>query len=84
MARLLVLSVVGTDAAVGPVVSSLPVLMNSAARSPIMTMVVCVLAAGIDGITEPSAMRRPSMPRTFSRLSTTAIRSMPILQEPTK
>ena len=59
-------------------------LMKSAARSPIMTMVVCVLADGMEGMIEPSAMRKPSTPYTLRCGSTTARRSTPILQEPTK
>ena len=56
--------------------------MNSAARSPIITVVVCVFAETIDGMIEASATRSPSTPRTRNWESTTARSSMPILQDP--
>ena len=53
---------------------------RSAARSPIIVVGACVFPVEIDGITDASAIRRPSTPRTRSSGSTTASSSMPILQ----
>src|SRR5579871_1924914 len=56
--------------------------MKSAARSPMTVTGACVLQLGMIGITEASAMRRPSIPRTASRSSTTDMPSLPILAVP--
>src|SRR6266566_5252690 len=56
--------------------------MKSAARSPIMLTAAWVLQLGIIGMTEASATRRPSMPRTASNSSTTDKLSLPILAVP--
>src|SRR5215813_6071870 len=53
------------------------------ANSPIMMLGALVLAEGIVGMTEASAMRRPSTPRTRSSASTTASSPDPIAQLPT-
>src|SRR5262249_35914271 len=53
------------------------------ANSPIMMLGALVLAAGIVGMTEASAMRRPWTPRTRSSASTTASAPDPIAQVPT-
>ena len=55
----------------------------SEAFSPIMMIGPLVLADIKVGMIDPSATRKPSMPRTYSSGSTTAISSMPILQVPT-
>ena len=57
---------------------------KSAAFSPIITHAACVVAFTTSGITDASAMRRPSTPRTRSCGSTTAAVSVagPILQVP--
>ena len=46
--------------------------IRSAARSPIITVGACVLPPTIVGMIDASATRRPSMPCTRRRLSTTA------------
>ena len=56
--------------------------MNAAARSPIMMDGALVLPRVITGMMEASATRSPSMPCTLRRVSTTASRSLPILQVP--
>src|SRR5580704_13545809 len=56
--------------------------MKSAARSPMTVTGAWVLQLGMIGITEASAMRKPSTPRTTSRSSTTDISSLPILAVP--
>ena len=56
---------------------------NSAARSPIMIDGAFVLPVVTIGIIDASATRRPSMPCTRSRGSTTAAASVPILHVPT-
>src|SRR5262249_22901137 len=53
------------------------------ANSPIMMLGALVLAEGIVGMTEASAIRRPSTPRTRSSASTTASSPDPIAQVPT-
>ena len=60
-----------------------PVRIISAAFSPIMMEGALVLPEVRVGMIEASATRRPSMPWTRSRSSTTAIGSEPILQVPT-
>ena len=50
--------------------------------SAIMMVAGWMLGEGISGITEASATRRPSMPRTRSSVSTTALSSSPIRQVP--
>ena len=57
--------------------------MNSAARSPIMIDGAFVLPVVTIGMIDASATRRPSMPCTRSRGSTTAAASVPILHVPT-
>ena len=59
--------------------------ISSAAFSAIMITGALVLPEVMLGMIEASAMRRPSMPRTSRRSSTTAVRSPsgPILQVPT-
>ena len=57
--------------------------MKSMARSPIISVGAFVLPDVMNGMTDASATRRPSMPWTRSRGSTTASESMPILQVPT-
>ena len=54
-----------------------------AAFSPIMMAGALVLPEVSVGMIEASATRSPSMPRTRSRSSTTAMASWPILQVPT-
>jgi len=61
----------------------LPARISSAAFSPIMMEGALVLPEVRVGMIEASATRRPSMPWTRSRSSTTAIGSEPILQVPT-
>ena len=56
---------------------------NSAARSPIMIDGAFVLPVVTIGMIDASATRRPSMPCTRSRGSTTAAASVPILHVPT-
>src|SRR6202035_4114801 len=56
--------------------------MKSAARSPMTVTGACVLQLGMIGITEASAIRRPSSPRTISRSSTTDRSSLPIFAVP--
>ncbi|MCY1216284.1 hypothetical protein D9M72_281560 [compost metagenome] len=58
-------------------------LIRSAAFSPIMIAGALVLPPTSVGITEASATRSPSRPRTRSSGSTTAMSSIPILQVPT-
>src|SRR5262245_11716634 len=53
------------------------------ANSPIMILGALVLDEGIVGMTEASAIRRPSTPRTRSSASTTASSPGPIAQVPT-
>src|SRR6516225_7162503 len=53
------------------------------ANSPIMMQGALVLADGIVGMTDASAIRRPRTPRTRSSASTTASRPGPIAQVPT-
>ena len=60
-----------------------PARIISAAFSPIMMEGALVLPEVRVGMIEASATRRPSMPWTRSRSSTTAIGSEPILQVPT-
>jgi hypothetical protein len=48
-----------------------------------MTVGAWVLAEGIVGMTEASATRKPSTPRTRRSASTTASRPDPIAQVPT-
>src|SRR5258708_6021033 len=55
---------------------------KSAARSPIMVTGAWVLQVGMIGITEASAIRRPSTPCTASRSSTTDMSSLPIFAVP--
>ena len=57
---------------------------KSAAFSPIITQAACVVAFTTSGITDASAMRRPSTPRTRRLGSTTAAVSVagPILHVP--
>jgi hypothetical protein len=57
--------------------------IRSAARSAIIIVGAFVLPRTSVGITEASTTRRPSMPRTRSRESTTACWSVPIRQEDT-
>ena len=59
-----------------------PARIISAAFSPIMMEGALVLPEVSVGMIEASATRRPSMPWTRSRSSTTAIGSEPILQVP--
>ena len=59
-----------------------PVISRDA-NSPIMMLGALVLAEGIVGMTEASAMRRPSTPWTRNSASTTASRPGPIAQVPT-
>src|SRR3984957_11073149 len=56
--------------------------MKSAARSPIMVTGAWVLQLGMIGITEASAIRNPSTPRTINRSSTTDMSSLPIFAVP--
>ena len=62
----------------------LPSLIQSATRSPIMIVLVLVLARITSGITEASTTRSPSRPWTWQNWSTTAIvpDGGPILQVP--
>jgi len=59
--------------------------MKEATRSAIMMVGALVLPPTSVGITEASTTRRPSSPRTWHWLSTTAMVSLsaPILQVPT-
>lgn len=57
--------------------------MKSAARSPIITHGALVLPPITLGITEASAMRRPSIPFSRSWGSTTSPASEPMRQVPT-
>jgi hypothetical protein len=57
--------------------------IRSAAFSPISTLGACVCPRMIDGITDASATRSPSTPRTRSCGSTTLASSRPIRQVPT-
>jgi hypothetical protein len=61
-----------------------PATISRDANSPIMMLGALVLAEGIVGITDASAMRRPSTPRTRNSASTTASRSDPMAQVPTR
>src|SRR5262249_4245599 len=60
-----------------------PATSSRDANSPIMMLGALVLADGIVGMTEASAMRRPRKPRTRSSASTTASSPDPIAQVPT-
>ena len=60
-----------------------PARIRSAARSPIMVTGARVWPPVITGITEASATRRPSTPRTRSCGSTTAPASEPMRHVPT-
>src|SRR5262249_24309564 len=60
-----------------------PATSRRDANSPIMMLGALVLAEGIVGMTEASAMRRPLTPRTPSSASTTASSPDPIAQVPT-
>src|SRR5262249_9987152 len=60
-----------------------PAISSWDANSPIMMLGALVLAEGIVGMTEASAIRRPSTPRTRSSASTTAASPDPIAQVPT-
>ena len=57
--------------------------IRSDAFSPIMMVGALVLHDGIRGMTEASATRNASMPRTFRSGCTTAMSSIPIRQVPT-
>src|SRR5215472_6037840 len=59
-----------------------PATSSRDANSPIMMLGALVLAEGIVGMTEASAMRRPWTPRTRSSASTTASSPDPIAQVP--
>jgi len=56
--------------------------MRAAARSAIAQTVALVFAETTDGITDASATRSPSSPRTRNSGSTTAMSSIPIRQVP--
>src|SRR6202012_4882511 len=56
--------------------------MKSAARSAIITTGAFVLQDGMIGITEASAIRKPSTPRTRSDGSTTDCSPLPMAQVP--
>src|SRR5262249_49747517 len=58
-------------------------IISRAADSPIMMVGALVLADGIVGMTEASAMRRPWTPQTRSSASTTASSPDPMAQVPT-
>src|SRR5262249_38939749 len=60
-----------------------PTTSSRDANSPIMMLGALVLAEGIVGMTEASAMRRPRTRRTRSSTSTTASWPGPIAQVPT-
>src|SRR5262249_10770034 len=60
-----------------------PATSSRDANSPIMMLGALVLAEGIVGMTEASAIRRPLTPRTPSSASTTASSPDPIAQVPT-
>ena len=72
---------------VGPAGSSTaparPANISRDANSPIMMVGALVLADGIVGMTEASAMRRPRTPQTRSSASTTASSPDPMAQVPT-
>ena len=57
--------------------------IRSEARSAIATTAACALPATVVGMTDASTTRRPVMPTTRSRESTTAAASLPIRQVPT-
>src|SRR5215472_8389223 len=58
-------------------------LIRSAAFSPIMMVAALVFPFTMVGIMEASTTRRPAVPRTRNRSSTTASASGPILHVPT-
>ena len=59
------------------------IIISRDANSPIMMVGALVLADGIVGMTEASAMRRPWTPQTRSSASTTASSPDPMAQVPT-